>query len=612
MLEFPIQVYEKTFDPKAYGPSFRSPILFFLSDKADPRSVLTAFAWCDFAAGRIKYITSYSPENAAALERELTPSLEPYFSVLRRNVFRQVHGAIEIVPDESFLAFTFETFRSGFFYHVDCRRKRMRLVTVEDFQRLSGSGPVDSFGSTFYKDPEDPRFFYLNAKLAPAVHTGRTAGEALPRIAYYRVSLDLTSATLLYSRTCPADEECPHVTRRIGDYLLSSEFNVTEYQLTKSGRTFRTDRAFYDHVIHDYWSRLRGGARLRAVAARIVAHPFAFLKTLRRQKRMRQKAGDRRLEAGGTVQEAAPPASSLQPPVSSLQRTLRETAADCCFRGTHPSRHFIWACLASEEYAFRLAPGSIRVLSLPSRHGRAVPGADPAPPRQEEGREEAAFTVRHSKPAHFEVGRDGDVYLSCHTFFAYNGRSYFIEPAAILKLRVTRTGLSERGVFRHPTGYRLASHVVLESGGREYLCTVGQPNRLFLVDAESMEAVAWTDIGTDHLSKAGDIGKHLSHTNLEAEAARALSASEDGKYVVLAGGTGVAVVDLGPPDRQAGLPDRQAGLPDRQAGPPAGLKDGQGSMTVIDTLPVAAWLCRLAGRTEGEILCEALHCQRMR
>ena len=526
MLDFPIHVYEEPRENKVYAPSFRSPVLFFLTDRTDPRSVFAAFALGDFRRGRITYITSNCPENARQLERLMTPSLERHFPILRGGEFRQVHSAIEIVPDESFYAFPFASSACGFFYHVDYKKKRMRLITAEDFQALSRSGPIESFGSTFSKDPDDPQHFYLTAKMTPC--------DAQPshRIAYYRVSLDLRHITPLFSRTCEPDQPCPHATRKWGNYLLSSDFNETEYQLKKSGKVFRSDASFHDHVVHDYWSGLGTWARAGAIGSRVLVHPFALARTLRKQKR-------------------ASPGSRLS-----------DVAIDCCFRGTHPSRDFIWACLNSEEYQFRLAPGSIRVLSLT------------------EGTE-AAYAVRHSKPAHFEFGQAGHVYLSCHTFFAWNRRSYFIEPAAILKLRLTGGAVEEQGVFRHPTGFRFTSHVVFQADHREYLCTVGQPNRLFVIDGETMELVAFRDIGTDYLSSQTDIASYLSRSKLEGEAIRALAVSEDGKYLVLAGGDGLSVVELG-------------------------------SLDIIDFLPVAASVSRLAGRAAGEVLCDALHCQRLR
>jgi len=73
----------------------------------------------------------------------------------------------------------------------------------------------------------------------------------------------------------------------------------------------------------------------------------------------------------------------------------------------------------------------------------------------------------------------------------------------------------------------------------------------------------------------------LSNTKLEGEAIRALAVSEDGKYVLLAGGDGVTVVELG-------------------------------SLDIIDFLPVAASVSRWTGRAAGEVLCDALHCQRLR
>ncbi len=194
MIEFPINVYQQPCDKKAYASSFHSPVAFFLSDKTDPWSVLVAFALCDFQRGRITYIVSASPENVRKLAALTAASSVQGLSPLPRGEFRQVHSVIEIVPDESFYAFVYASSSCGYFYHVDYKRKFLRLITADDFQALAGCGPVDSFGSTFAKDPQDPDSFYLNAKLAAS---GSPASYA---VAYYRVALDLGSAKHLCTR----------------------------------------------------------------------------------------------------------------------------------------------------------------------------------------------------------------------------------------------------------------------------------------------------------------------------------------------------------------------------------------------------------------------------
>jgi hypothetical protein len=577
MLEFPVNVYEEPLDRKVYASSFQGPVLYFLTDRRDRRQLFAAFALLDFARGRVTYITSWSEENERRLERQLTPALERHLFAPPKKEVRQLHSAISFVPDESFYAFAFAYPDAGFFYHVDYKRRFMRLILAENFAAIidlgkntvrdsqschserseesrlggpkseilrrglaapqndtscfnhagmgSGPGPVRSFGTTFAKDPQDPRAFYLTAKLDQA------EGRPTEHIAYYRVALDLGRADFLYSRPCEPQEQCPHATWRVDGNLLSSEFNVTEYQLLKTGQAFRSDDAFHNHVVGDYWSRLSGMERARAVAVHVLAHPLAFRKTVRRAKRAHDYHG------------------------------LAAAAIDRCFRGTHPSLDFILACLDSEDYRFRIAPGSIRVLSL------------------EQGAE-VAHTVRHSKPAHFEVGAAGHVYLSCHTFFAWKRQTYFVEPAALLKLRMTGGVPREEGVFRHPTGYRFTSHVVFQRDGREYLCTVGQPNRLFLVDAETMQLVAFKDIGEDCLSAQEDVALYLTTHNLEATAMRAMAASEDGRYLTIGGGGRVDVVDLR-------------------------------SLDVVDSIPVADAVCHLEGCAADLIKCDALHCQRL-
>ena len=527
MLDLPIRVFEEPLERKPYASSFQSPVVFFMTDKSDPRSTLVAFALCDFQRGRITYIVSSSPENLRRLEGLASPVLQRCFSPLPRGEFRQVHSAIEVVTGESFLAFVYASSPCGYFYHVDYKKKVLRVITPEDFQALAGCGPVDSFGATFDRDPRDPQSFFLNAKLLPADPQGS------PAIAYFRVAMDLGSAALVGSRPCTADHPCPHATRRQGDYLLSSEFHQGGFELLKSRRQFATDAALREHILRDYWSHLDGGARAAAVARNVLGHPFTFFRTCKRAKR---NPKDR--------------------------RRVADLAIDRCFRGRHPTLQFVWAARDVEDYRFHVAPGCIRVLSL----------ADGT---------ETAHTVRHNTSAHFEIGASGYIYLSCHNFLMWDNRRYLIEPAAILRLGLSGGTVEERGVFQHPQGFRFVSHVMLQTRGREYLATVGQPNRLLLVDAQSMQLVAARDIGPDRLSSSADLPFYLSRTDLEADSIRCLAASEDGRYLAAGSNDAVTIVDTN-------------------------------SLDVVDTLPVASAACRLAGCPPGQIVNDGVHCQRLR
>ncbi len=286
-------------------------------------------------------------------------------------------------------------------------------------------------------------------------------------------------------------------------------------------------------MLRDYWSGLDGWGRTGAVARNILGHPATFFRTVKREKRATRGA-----------------------------RRFSDIAIDRCFRSRHPSLRFVWACEESEEYRFHVAPGCVRVLSLA------------------EGTE-AAHQVPHSTPAHFEIGAAGDAYLSCHNFLMWDGRRYLIEPAALLRLGLNGAVPELRGVFQHPTGFRFASHAVVPARGHEYVATIGHPNRLLLVDGESMKLAAFKDIGRDCLSSRTDLPFFLSRTNLEDEALRALASSEDGRYLAVAGNDTVFIVDAG-------------------------------SLDVVDALPVSAPACRLAGREPGQVVNDATHCQRLR
>jgi hypothetical protein len=529
MLEFPIQVFEEPLEQKPYTSSFPNPVLFFMSDRRDPRSVLTSFALCDFRRGRITYIVSATPENLARMNALPAPLRRRCFPPIPRLGFRQCHSAIVTAPDESFLSFVYASEDCPFFYHVDYRRKVMQLILTDDFQALTGCGPLNAFGSTFAADPQDPQAFFLCARLAAA------DGRISPAMGYFRVSLNLSRANLVGTRPCAADHPCPHSTQRLGDSLISSEFYQTGLELLGSRRRFADEAELRRHVLADYWSHLDGRARAGLVARHILAHPF---KSFRAVKRAWLK-----------------PTGKTRPPLS-------EVIVDRCFRERHHTHQFFWAARETPDYRFHGSPGFLRVLSL-------TDGT------------ETAHQVTHNNPAHIEIGASGDIFLSCHNFLKWDQFRYFAESAAILRLRLTGGRVEERGVFLHPLGFRFASHVMIQNRGREFIVTIGHPNRLMVVDAESMTLASWRDIGPDHISSKADLQFYLNRSDLETVAVRSLAAGEDGRYLAISRNDAVLILD-------------------------------SSSLETVDTIPVSAEICRLAGCASGKVINDGVHCQRLR
>lgn len=219
---------------------------------------------------------------------------------------------------------------------------------------------------------------------------------------------------------------------------------------------------------------------------------------------------------------------------------------------------FVLFCQNSDDYRFKLAPGDIRVLSL-------------------EKSQENVCQIEHSKPGHFEIGKNGDIYLSCHNMFSMNGKNYFIGPAAIVKLKIEKGIINVVGKFQHPKGFRFTSHAVFNRNGKECLCTFGYPNRLFLIDGESMNLIGAGDMGQSCLLAADEIDYLVGEPEFEHNAVKALSVSEDGQFILFINKGNVCIASLS-------------------------------SLSIIDTVLIVPMLSKFAGWNESDIVNDTFHC----
>ncbi len=175
-------------------------------------------------------------------------------------------------------------------------------------------------------------------------------------------------------------------------------------------------------------------------------------------------------------------------------------------------KDFLEICKRNSEFSFSPLPGSIFTLNLKTNV-----------------RKDVATTF--CAPAHFEIdNKTGDIYVSSHNFSNF-GKIYFFGPAAIDHFQLKNGELTKLSTFSHPDGYRFTSHKVFSWEGRTYLCTFGQPNRLFFIDTENMRVLFYEDIEEDLLSQQTDIANFINYTPLEAFVIKTIEVSDDGQFI---------------------------------------------------------------------------------
>lgn len=178
-----------------------------------------------------------------------------------------------------------------------------------------------------------------------------------------------------------------------------------------------------------------------------------------------------------------------------------------------------------EKYNIKCVPGRIMLLNLKTL-------------------EKTYYNTTGGSPAHFEIDEKNNyIYTSSHNAFGYKEKLVFLEPAVIDKFELIEDKLVLKGSFSTPKGYRFTTHKIMNFNGKSYLCTLAQPNRLMVVDAEKMELEYTYDIERDELSDINDVSLYINCRKTDFEIV-SLEVSQDEKYLIMIGPSYVYFFDF--------------------------------------------------------------------
>jgi len=232
MIELKLHVYKKKFDlNNKISKKFKKPIIFYLGHKKDERKFFITFVIMDFEKKEYTYLTSYNKENKKIIEQrpdkdlyQIKDSLTPHCVII-----------IDPKTKKEFFCFIDE---GRYFYHIDINKKIMNVMTGKDL-KCEENKNVYGFGATFYKDNDDPHYFYFSASLKNKF--GKT------KVAYYRSTLDMKNIKKIHEISDVF--YAPHVTRRYKDYLFNSKFKNNSFKFVNIGKIVSTKFELYDYAI---------------------------------------------------------------------------------------------------------------------------------------------------------------------------------------------------------------------------------------------------------------------------------------------------------------------------------------------------------------------------
>lgn len=432
--------------------SFKRPLIFYLTHKNDERFFFLTFVILDFTENKLKYIVSYLPENVKKIEAH------PRSEIFRiPNSYANPHCTLLEKKSGSFLTFIELV---PYFFKVDHKNDLLYVYTDDSLESDPKETVID-FSPTNYPDKKNPDYFYFSS-----LRTNKTTQKR--KLVFHKASLDLSYIKNIYTKDT-LTLASPHTIKKIGHYLVNSDFLICKFKNLKSGEIFENRHQYAFFV---YKSLYRKYCEKKGLD--YSEEPFLGKKFL------------------------------------SELKMSQEFFSFCQSRG----KNFLEICKRNPEYAFSPLPGSIMILDLDTK-------------------EEKDFPTTFCAPAHFEVDKkSGEVFVSSHNFITID-RRYYWGPAAIDRFRLEKGELNKVATFTNPSGYRFTSHKVFTWKEKTYVCTLGQPNRLFFIDAETMELEFFEDIGEDFLSTQSDLKSFLNYADFEPFVIKTIEVSADGNFIFL-------------------------------------------------------------------------------
>lgn len=511
MLKLKLQVHKEKFGlADNIANKFKKPIIFYLGHKADTRNFLITFVIMDFTKKEFTYITSYIPENIKKVEKDKNEKLFKSF------IEPRPHCTIVLNPDEDF--YTFIDY-GHYFYHVNYKKKVMEVITGEDLN-CNKKGKITIFSSTNYKDDKNNQKFYFSALL-------KKGNESLKKTInnFYISSLDLKEIKKVYARD---GNHPPHFVKKYKNFLFFSDFYSTKYQIISSGKIFDNVKQLNKYVLCKLYRRYKEENSV---------NPSNFLKTIIKRikpvgvnksivtkrnnikKRIYFYLSLIQFKIRRCFKKSFVPSLRKKPWVEKLTIKL-EPNFKKFIKDRFRNADFKEICDSMEECKFTTLPGTIGLLNLKNKDNQC-------------------YHTTFSNAAHFEIDeRKNNIYISSHNL-VFLDRPYFTGPAAIDKFQLKNGKLIKKQNFKHKTGYRFTSHKTFYFKDKSYVATFGQPNRLFLIDGETMSLIHYEDIGKNCLSNQEDIEYFINYRTIEDLTVLSLEVSDDGEILFFIGYDGI-------------------------------------------------------------------------
>lgn len=395
----------------------------------------------------IHYYDSYTPENVKIIGKY--PNAESFANPNNCTP----HYAIQI--DSGFYVFTYGL--CDYFYKVNTEKKELKIITASDLGLKDAS-----LGDTFFEG-NDRIFFTGNQRTGSSWQTN-----------IYSANLDFSDIQDLYDfpNNIPY---APHAIREHNNFIFSSQFISSSFRLEDINKGFNTRQSLNEFLMQEIYDS-SGRAKKAWINASRIARNIVYY------------AGNK------TIYLAATAASLFrkQHGLNNFEKALIDkyiprtklSIPEATYRTM--KKNFVEILRAKHDIS--PLPGEIIAINDGSMQ---------------------KYSTHTGNPAHFEI-HDNNLYTSSHNFGSFYGGTYFTGPAAIDKYIIKDDCLEHVGTFTDSKLFRFTSHKIIKLDNLTKIITFAQPNRLVIIDANSMNLEYTEDIGKDHLTDCEDVISYMN------------------------------------------------------------------------------------------------------
>jgi len=339
---------------------------------------------------------------------------------------------------------------------------------------------IKAFGATHFKDSQDPRFFYLSAS------EEKINGKIYTNI--YKASFDLKKIEKIFPAAMDYTASLHSVTK-YKNHILSASIADVSFRVLATGEILNGFSEICLYVFRDLFKK-------HCYSLKKKFYEKDFLEAIK-----------------------ISPINKNYVLEAQFEKFVKLNYGNV--------NDFVKIYKGNEKYKSTLLPGKIRVCNVNSQIAQDGNVSVPA-------------------PGHFEINtKNNSVYVSSHNLVILDYSGIILGGSAALdKFSIGKNGLKKTDSFRHPFGFKFTSHRVFYFEGKEYLCTLGAPNRLFVINAKNMKLVYYKDIGKKYLSgiNPDKIEKYLDI--ILRPASLALEVSSDGRFILMFDYEGIIFFDI--------------------------------------------------------------------